>query len=175
MSEKRLKRSSSWFPETASIESNDFGYWGKAAENLEADLATIDPSSATLTGVNVTFFTHNDDKDSNTSVSVSVENKVSLFFSELLASLNDFAGNQGFGDNPPSTYTFALVLASQNITMSSITTPTFTITIAPTGHDRWIFDVTFTFAFSDNTQFTSGKTGIILDQDNRIYTGSFSD
>jgi len=175
MPEKQLKRSSNRFPANPPTESTDFAYWEKVAENLEADLETVDANNATLAGINVSFFTHNDDKDGDTSVSVSVENKVNLWFSQLLASLNDFAGNIGFADNPPSTHAFDLVLASSNITMSSINAPIFTIKIAPNGHDRWIFDVTFTFTFSDNSQFTSGKTGIILDQDNRIYTGSFSD
>ena len=46
--------------------------------------------------------------------------------------------------------------------------------IAPTGHDRWIFDATITITASDGSQFSSTTPGIILDQDNRTFTGIFS-
>lgn len=94
-----------------------------------------DPN-ATVTKVTVTFFTHNDNKDHDTSVSVLVQNRTSLFLSQDLARLDNFAGNQEFGDNPPSTNTFVLPLVSKDIKLSQLTLPTYKITIAPVGHDR---------------------------------------
>ncbi len=131
-----------------------------------------DPN-ATITKVSISFFTHNDNKDHDTSVSVLVQNKANIFLSQDLATLDNFAGNQEFGDNPPSTNTFVLPLASNDIKISQLTLPIYTITIAPVGHDRWIFDCTVTIAASDGSQFSSTKQGIILDQDNRTFTGVF--
>lgn len=131
-----------------------------------------DPN-ATITKVSVTFFTHNDNKDHDTSVSVVVQNRVNLFLSQDLARLDGFAGNQEFGDNPPSTNMFVLPLASSDIKLSQLTLPTYSVTIAPVGNDRWIFDCTVTITASDGSQFSSTKQGIILDQDNRNFVGVF--
>ncbi|HLZ63197.1 MAG TPA: hypothetical protein VKR06_40210 [Ktedonosporobacter sp.] len=137
--------------------------------------ARVDPN-ATITNISVSFFTHNDNKDHDTSISVLVQVPVNFYLSQDLARLDNFAGgdNDEFGDNPPSTHTFNLTLASRNIKLSDITNlPTFRITIAPNGHDRWIFDATFRITLSDGTQLSFTTTNIILDQDNRIYVGAF--
>ena len=46
------------------------------------------------------------------------------------------AGNTEFKDNPSSTHSYDLNLASQNITLKDLTVPMYTITIAPNEHDR---------------------------------------
>jgi len=130
--------------------------------------------NATITKISASFFTHNDNKDHDTSVSVLVQNRISVFLSQDLARLDNFAGNDEFGDNPPSTNTFDLTLASENIKLGELSLPTYRITIAPNGHDRWIFDATITITASDGSQFSSTTPGIILDQDNRTFTGIFS-
>jgi hypothetical protein len=130
--------------------------------------------NATITGVRASFFTHNDNKDHDTSVSVFVQNRVNMFLAQDIARLEHFAGNTEFGDDPPSTHGFDLGLASDNIRLSELNLPTFRITVAPVGDDRWIFDVTLTIAASDGSQSSSTTTGIILDQDNRIFNGVFS-
>ena len=129
--------------------------------------------NTTIAGVRVSFFTHNDNKDHDTSVSVLMQNRLNIFLIQDLARLENFAGNTEFGDNPPSTHAFDLELASNDIRLSQLTVPTFRIQIAPVGHDRWIFDVTFTIIASDGSQFSSTNFGIILDQDNRVYNGTF--
>jgi hypothetical protein len=151
-----------------------YGYWDPAGPSAVADLMPLD-GAAVLKGVNVSFFTHNDDKDGDTKVVAELDNKIGIWFSEVLASTpgDDLSAGVGFGDNPPSTHAYDLQLASPNVTMASITQPTFTVRIAPNGNDRWIFDITLTLTFSDGTRFVSGKQGIILDQDNRVYTGAF--
>jgi hypothetical protein len=131
-----------------------------------------DPN-ATITNIRVSFFTHDDDKDGNTSVSVLVQNRGNWFFPQDIARLENFAGNMGFRDDPPSTHAFDLALASENIRLSDVTIPTYSITIAPTGNDRWIFDMTFTLTASDGFQSSSTTRGIILDQNNRTREGVF--
>jgi hypothetical protein len=130
-----------------------------------------DPN-ATIDQVTVTFFTHNDDKDGDTSISTWVENPYNIFLVQEIAKLVDFAGNEGFGDNPPSTHSFELVISTE-VALKDLTIPTYKIQIAPTGHDRWIFDVTYTLHAADGSTYSSTDFGIILDQDNRVRTGTF--
>jgi len=128
----------------------------------------------TISRVSVSFFTHNDNKDFDTSVSVFVQNKVGIFTTQDLARLENFAGNDEFGDNPPSTHAFDLFLASDMLQFDPMRSlPIFAITVAPNGHDRWIFDVTITITTSDGAQYSGRANGIVLDQDNRIYNGVF--
>ena len=131
-----------------------------------------DPN-ATITKVSITFVTHDDNKDHDTSVSVDVQNKTSIFLSQDLARLDNFAGNQEFGDKPPSTNTFVLPLASNGVKVSELLLPIYSITIHPNGDDRWIFDCAVTLTASDSSQFSATKQGIILDQDNRTFSGVF--
>lgn len=156
-----------------------------------------------LTGISVTFITHNDDKDFDTVLHVFVKNRLnttegsdtnSTFISNLLASqryldtgdLGDRAGgpylaygiglaaDQGFDD--PSTHTFDLTLMPDPVSLDDIVLPVLDVHILPNGHDRWIFDYKVTFSFDDNSTSTfssrdAGLPGVILDQDNKNYSG----
>lgn len=134
------------------------------------------PDDLTLTGASIQFRTHNDDKDHDTVLDVSVKNKLNLFLSEDIAIAQNVGGDQQFSD--PSTKNFDLPLAAKNIKMSDLTQPYVNIHITPNGHDRWIFDYTAKLTFSDNTggmkTFSSTTNGVILDQDNRDYQGVFT-
>jgi hypothetical protein len=124
-----------------------------------------------LTGVTIRFMTHNDNKDHDTRLDVSVKNRVTMFLSEDLAEGQNLGGDMEFDD--PSTHEFNLNLASDSITLKDIVLPVTNIHIQPNGHDRWIFDFTVKLIFDDGKTFSSSKTGVILDQDNRDYTGVF--
>jgi hypothetical protein len=130
----------------------------------------------TLTGVKIRFVTHNDNKDHDTILNVTVTNKVSIFLSEDIAEGLNLGGDMEFVD--PSTHEFDLPLKSANIKLADITLPVTTIHIQPNGHDRWIFDYTVSLIFTDGTPspgktFSSTETGIVLDQDNKDHTGVF--
>ena len=127
--------------------------------------------NAKLTKVGITFRTHNDNKDHDTQLSVAVKNKVNMFLSQDLASGDNLGGDTEFKD--PSTNSFDLVLKSDSITLKDVSLPVVNIHIQPNGHDRWIFDYTVTLTFSDGSVFTSHKDGVILDQDNKDFTGVF--
>ena len=80
----------------------------------------------------------------------------------------------------PSSRTFSLTLARPNISANEIVLPVVNIHILTDrglvlGFDRWIFDYTVTLQFDTGSfSFTSavnGVRGIILDQDNRNYSG----
>jgi len=85
------------------------------------------------------------------------------------------AANEGFDD--PSDNTFSLTLMPQQADLADIVLPAVDIHILPHGNGRWIFDYTLTFIFDDNSTFmysskdNGGLPGIILDQDNRDYSG----
>jgi hypothetical protein len=139
---------------------------------LNSAKLNADPN-AVVDAVSVSFFTHNDNKDKDTSVSVFVMNPVNLFLTQLIAKKEDADGNRTYGDNPPSTHGFDLDLVSANVTLAQLTVPTYIVRIGPTGNDKWIFDVTVRLHISDGSEFASTDTGIVLDQNNRIFTGRF--
>jgi hypothetical protein len=66
-----------------------------------------DPN-ATLTKVAIRFTTHNDNKDYNTRLNVTVKNRTTLFLSQDIAEAIDLAHDQEFVD--PSTHNFELPL-----------------------------------------------------------------
>lgn len=126
---------------------------------------------ATLTKVSVSFYTGDDDKDDDTSVDVKVQNR-GFFFSLDIAVAEGMHGNKVYSDH--SFNGFDLPLVTKDMKMSELTFPVFTVKIHPQGNDRWIFMPTFTFTFSNNSQFSGeAKDNIILDQDNPSHTGTF--
>ena len=126
---------------------------------------------ATLTKVNIRFTTHNDNKDHDTRLDVTIKNKINMFLSEVLAEGQNLGGDMEFVD--PSTHSFDLVPKSDSVTVRDISLPVVNIHIQPNGHDRWIFDYTVSLIFSDGKTFSSTKTGVVLDQDNKDHTGVF--
>lgn len=76
----------------------------------------------------------------------------------------------------PSSQQFDIPLRSAPIPRDEIELPVVNIHILPNNEDRWIFSYTIQFFFDDGNSFdyssdTDGVTGIILDQDNRDYSG----
>jgi hypothetical protein len=131
-----------------------------------------------LTGVSITFDTHNQGKDPDTVVHVFVKNRLNNtqgsdqnanFVSNLLDSqryldtgdLGDhssspylaygigLAGNDGFDD--PSTHAFPLTLMPDPVSLDDIVLPVVDIHILTHGNNRWIFDYKVTFTFDDHT------------------------
>ncbi len=96
-----------------------------------------------------------------------------------LASGIGLASLQYFDD--PSSHTFSLPLRPGPIGLEEIVLPAVNIHIQPDVNDRWIFNYTVKFTFDDGPPdhrvrsfaFSSDSLvpGIILDQDNRNYSG----
>ena len=154
-----------------------------------------------LSRIQITFNTHNDNKNDSTILHVFVKNRrpdtstplgatdyisnhLAYKFNERpeFAGINQFLGclenvapKTTFDD--PSTHTFDIPLRSKPIPNEEIFLPVVNIHILADDSDRWIFSYTITFFFDDNrSQFSfssnfNGVTGIILDQDNRNYCG----
>jgi phospholipase C len=157
-----------------------------------------------LTGVSITFHTHDDNKDFDTILHVFVKNRLNTtqgsdgnpdFVSNLLSyqryldtgDLGDhssgpylaygigLAADQEFND--PSVHAFELTLMPDPVSVDDIVLPVVDIHILPNGNDRWGFDYEVAFSFDDDTaNFTfsskdAGLPGVLLDQDNRTYSG----
>ena len=133
--------------------------------NLKSNL--LGDANPILTKATITFFTHNDNKDDDTQLNVTLKTKVTLFLSKTIATGNNLGGNMEFGD--PSTLGFDLVLVSNSIKLSDLTLPVVDIDIQPNGNDRWIFDYQVALTFDDGNTYSSKSQGLILDQDNRHY------
>ncbi|HXO40833.1 MAG TPA: alkaline phosphatase family protein [Thermoanaerobaculia bacterium] len=154
----------------------------------------------TLKSIRITFNTHNDSKDKDTVLHVFVKNRSNNsstpesdtdYISNYLAyqrydaagfsEINPYLGyapslSQGVSLGDPSSKTFNIPLRARPIPLEEIVLPVVNIHILPHGNDRWIFSYTIVFLFDDGRSFsaasnTNGVTGIILDQDNRSYSG----
>jgi len=125
-----------------------------------------------LSKVTIVFVTHNDNKDHDTVLNVQIKNKKSIFLSELIADGYNLGGDMEFVD--PSTHSFDLALKSTTFSVDDINVPVVNIHIQPNGNDRWVFDCTVFLTFDDGKQYASTTNGIILDQDNKDYSGVFS-
>jgi len=139
----------------------------------ELHVPTTRYDDSTLKRVTITFYTHNDNKDHDTKLNVSVVTKVSVFLSKDLASGSNLGGDMEFVD--PSTHSFDLGLSAgaKTVTVKDLGLPVVNIDIQPHGHDRWIFDYTVTLDFGAAGTFTSKKQGAILDQDNKHFSAVF--
>jgi hypothetical protein len=153
-----------------------------------------------LRKVTITFNTHGDDKNDDTILHVFVKNRSNTsstpeqatdYISNLLAYQSYEAAGAwdtnpylAFGENlavgpsfdDPSSATFEIPLRATPIPLEEVILPVVNIHILPNVSDQWIFDYTITFLFDDGRSFpassnTNGVTGIILDQDNRNYSG----
>lgn len=150
--------------------------------------------------ISIEFHTHDDDLDDNTLLHLFVRNRSSDtswpahptdFIGNYLSYQNHEA--EWYGKNPylgfrlnasagnsfndPSTHKVDIQLRSRPIPLDEIELPVVDIHILPKGDDRWIFDYTITFTLDNGVALPAwhsnvdGITGIILDQDDRNYSG----
>jgi hypothetical protein len=82
----------------------------------------------------------------------------------------------GLSFDDPSGNGFEIPLRGAPIPLEEIILPVVNIHILPNGYNTWMFDYFILFRFSDGSkmEYSSnniGMTGIILDQDNRNYSG----
>ena len=167
----------------------------------------------TLTGVSITFHTHDDNKNDSTLVHVFVKNRLNN--SRTPEQHGDYLSNRldlaryvpaqlipGLGASPggdlevgernpylavgeglgagqefedPSSMTFELIPAQTGLDIEQIVLPAVSIHVLTDGDDRWIFDYTVTFTFTDEagaqttierSSVRDGLHGVILDQEN---------
>lgn len=161
-----------------------------------------------LTGVSILFDTLGDNKEDGTVIHVFVTNRSNTTATpdrngEFVAHLLDEQRYESGGDlldenrtpylafglglgagmtfnksEPPAH--FPLSLGTFDLDMDDVVLPAVAIHIQPDGDDRWMFEYTVTFFFTEpngipkEVHFNSsrdGLAGIILDQDNRTHYG----
>ena len=152
------------------LDQNNRNYSGICTENTMITIPTPPKpdTSAVLVAVTLAFATHDHGKKSDTVLNVHIVNRLSASASyDIAIGLNLWAG-QEFPD-PSTRWVFfpsaQLSLASNNIKLQDIVLPVVFINIVPTGDDKWNFDLQVTYTFSDQRDFTSRTSGVILNQD----------
>ena len=130
-----------------------------------------------LTGISITFDTHDDNKDDTSLVHVFVTNRLNTTrtpqqHSDYIGNRLELARYQDGGDltdqrNPylasgeglgadqefedPSSTTFDLILTSDAIDVDQVVLPAVSVHFTTEGDDRWIFDYSVVFTFVDDT------------------------
>ena len=142
-----------------------------AAPPWSFSVSHVDPN-ATLSQVNITFSTHDDNKDFDTSIAFLLQERINAFFVQDLARGSNLANGTEFVDR--SLHTLSIPVVAANVKLSDlVNAPTYRITITPVGHDTWIFDSTLTLVFSDGSQFSTVLVNQNLNQNNRTLTATF--
>lgn len=113
---------------------------------------------ALLTACSVIFHTNDDDKDSDTVLSVFLEGPQGQ-----IASVSGITGH--FDDNSTNG-PFNLALGSPTDS-SQVPALRCHVHIDPNGHDTWKFNCTMTCTWADGGNTTKSWAGQRLDQDNR--------
>ena len=145
-------------------------------------------TDALLKKVTLEFTTHDDDKDNDTILNVHIVNRLGPTASQDIAIGLDLFKDTRFPDSggradqykPFSWEAEEGQLASPRIRLADMVLPVVYIVIVPNGNDRWIFDYRVTFEFESasdfrqkRTMYSSGVSGVILDQDNNKHMGVY--
>ena len=129
-----------------------------------------------LTGVTIEFTTHDDDKNSDTTLNVHIVNRVSAAESQDISVATDVAHGERFADSTDDggqTYRrIDLPLASESIYLRDMVLPLVYLTIAA-DEDQWIFDYRVTLFFGGQP-YSWTVSGVVLDQDHHKHRGVYS-
>lgn len=118
-------------------------------------------TGATLTSASITFFTLDDNKDSDTLLTIQVRTGGGT----IAASKTGFFGQ--FGDG--STTTIPLSLRA-GITWDALQTGNVKLNIQPNGDDTWKFGYELDLNFSDGDFVPTVESRLSLSEDNKIFT-----
>jgi len=97
----------------------------------------------TLVGANITFHTNDEDKNSDTLVSVSVQDSAATIAAQIEDNFQHFANHSDAGP-------YDLLLVNQ-LTRDQLKTGHMTIGITPNGSDTWRFNFFLDLRFSDGS------------------------
>jgi phospholipase C len=129
-----------------------------------------------LTGVTIEFNTHDDNKNSDTTLSVHIVNRISATESQNISVATDVAHGETFDDSTDDGgkpyRRIDLPLASQSIYLRDMVLPVAYINIAA-GEDQWIFDYRVTLFFGGQPHSWT-VSGVVLDQDHHKHMGVYS-
>jgi phospholipase C len=151
-------------------------YYGICAEIEPVPARAKPATNEWLTGVMIEFKTHDDDKNSDTKLSIHIVDRISATESQDISVATDVAKGETFADstddggNPYKR--IDLPLASRFIYLRDMILPVVYINIGA-GEDQWIFDYRVTLFFGGQP-YSWTVSGVVLDQDNHKHMGVYS-
>jgi hypothetical protein len=119
-------------------------------------------SDALLTSATIKFHTNNEDKDSDTHVTIDVNTQNDANAAHLD---NDFGHFDDHSDNGPYN-----LVVNGGFTKSTLQSGYVLIRIDPNGHDTWRFNFALDLVFSDQSHMYSDDSNLELTQDRREQT-----
>ncbi|HEY4089430.1 MAG TPA: alkaline phosphatase family protein [Bryobacteraceae bacterium] len=148
-------------------------YSGICAE-LRTPPARVKPATNSfMTGVTIEFHTHDDDKNSDTSLNIHIVNRLSATASTDISVATDIDKGQTFPDSGDGYKRVDLPLAAQFIELRDMVLPVVFINIGA-GEDQWIFDYRVTFFFGNSQPYSFTISGVVLDQDHHKHMGVYN-
>src|SRR5215469_13580010 len=148
-------------------------HYGICAEVRPIPPRTRPVTDSLLTGVTIEFHTHDDDKNSDTTLNIHIVNRLSATSSQDISVATDVAKGQPFPDSGDTYKRIDLPLASKFIYLRDIVLPVVFINIGA-GKDQWIFDYRVTFFFGQSQPYSWTVSGVVLDQDHHKHMGVYN-
>ena len=158
------------------LDQNNRNYYGICSELAATPAPQKPATNEWLTGVTIEFKTHDDNKDSATTLNIHIVNRISESESQDISVATDVAKGETFADstddggNPYRR--IDLPLAAQFIYLRDMVLPVVYINIAA-GEDQWIFDYRVTLFFGGQP-YSWTVSGVVLDQDHHKHMGVYS-
>lgn len=118
--------------------------------------------TAVLRNARISFHTNNEDKDSDTHVTVTLVDASGIVAARIS---NDFGHFDDNSDSGP--YALSVMNPSRK---DSLQSGKISLRIDPNGHDTWRFNFFLDMAFSDGTRLSGGADGLELTQNRREQT-----
>jgi len=148
-------------------------YYGICSEVRPIPPRTTPDTDSILTGVTIEFHTHDDDKNSDTTLNIHIVNRLSATASQDISVAADVAKGQTFPDSGDTYKRIDLPLVSNEIFLRDMVLPVVFITIGA-GEDQWIFDYRVTFFFGEDQPYSWTVSGVVLDQDHHKHMGVYN-
>ena len=148
-------------------------YYGVCSEVRPVAPRTPPATDSVLTGVTIEFHTHDDDKNSDTTLGIHIVNRISATASQDISVAADVATGQTFPDSGDTYHRVDLPLASNAIFLRDMVLPVVFINIGA-GKDQWIFDYRVTFFFGQEQPYSWTVSGVVLDQDHHKHMGVYN-
>jgi len=114
---------------------------------------------ANLRNCTVKFHTNDEDKDSDTHVTVTVRDASQVIAARID---NDFGHFDDQSDNGP----FGMLVKNQS-SKAVLQAGNVTLRVDPNGHDTWRFNFFLDLIFDDGSRLSGGASGLELTQDRR--------
>ena len=148
-------------------------YYGICSEVRPAPPPTRPVTDAVLTGVTIEFNTHDDDKNSDTTLDIQIVNRQSATSSELIVAATNVASGETFPDSGNTYKRIDLPIGFKPIYLRDMVLPVVFIDINA-GEDQWIFDYRVTLFFGQAQPYSWTVSGVVLDQDHHKHMGVYS-